>query len=852
MRILKFLYTLLFLFILVEIHAQDGQKIVLEVANQPLNEILLDLREQYGFQLAYDEDLVSGFKTSISKEFNSKEELISYILMNLPLQFEKSGEVFMIFPKTKSYVKADSTERLKIQGQILEASTYEPLPYSNILVNSQAVISDQKGYFSYIASADSTFSVQISHLGYYIYDTVFSNSINSKFFLQPSIKELGEIVVENSFIEKSTHIGDKPGKISMNHTIAPYLPGYGDNTLFNLVRLMPGVLASGEQSADLLIWGSYEGQSITQFDGFTVFGLKNYNDNIGVINPLVIKNIEVYKGGYEAKYGDRVGGFINITGKNGNRKKPSFTASINNSTINSLVEVPVTKKSSLLAAFRKTYYELYDPTEINFLGRRNNESNNNQQNSGNSRNKSFSVDLNAIPDYNFTDANLKYSLLGDNGNLFYISLYGGGDNFNYDVEGDLVNAKLLRNETEENNQKCASALYGKTWKNGNSSNLSIAYSSLKNNSTEKNLVLQLSGKTRVQNDHNIENQITEFYIQSENSVAFPNGNSLEFGAGYIQNESKTLSKLFDKTNLDQELLSQRFYGFVQDNLPIGKGFILKAGLRANYSATLNKFYLDPKLSISLKFEEHWKFNAAWGIYNQFITKVSQVDSIANHDFFWTISDEKQTPVLNANHLVGGLSYHKNDFTVCLEGYFKHTDGLARFYNGNAKVEKGFYSGETRSYGLDIFIKKEYKNNMAWVSYSLSKSEERLAFFRNSLYRSAWHDQRHELKVAGILNVKSFYFSANYVFGSGFERTKNFLDDGETDIPVYSRLDAAIIYKFTPRKVKMEAGLSVLNVLNHENLKFSNLRRVKTSSINSVNVYAEAVPFSPSLFFKIKF
>ena len=30
-----------------------------------------------------------------------------------------------------------------------------------------------------------------------------------------------------------------------------------------------------------------------------------------------------------------------------------------------------------------------------------------------------------------------------------------------------------------------------------------------------------------------------------------------------------------------------------------------------------------------------------------------------------------------------------------------------------------------------------------------------------------HDQRHELKVAGLAKIKSFHFSANYVFGSGF-------------------------------------------------------------------------------------
>ena len=86
---------------------------------------------------------------------------------------------------------------------------------------------------------------------------------------------------------------------------------------------MPGIQAAGEQSTDLLIWGSYEGQSLITFDEFTFFGLKNYNDNISVVNPFLVKTIEIYKGGFESKYGNRVGGIVNITGKNGkkNRRK---------------------------------------------------------------------------------------------------------------------------------------------------------------------------------------------------------------------------------------------------------------------------------------------------------------------------------------------------------------------------------------------------------------------------------------------------------------------------------------------------------------------------------------------------
>ncbi len=132
--------------------------------------------------------------------------------------------------------------------------------------------------------------------------------------MTPQIERIAEVQVLGNLVEQSTLIGDQAGRIKINHRIAPVLPGHGDNSVFNLLRLMPGILAAGEQSTDLLIWGSYEGQSLITFDEFTLFGLKNYCDNISVVNPFVVKNIEVYKGGFDANYGNRIGGIVNITG----------------------------------------------------------------------------------------------------------------------------------------------------------------------------------------------------------------------------------------------------------------------------------------------------------------------------------------------------------------------------------------------------------------------------------------------------------------------------------------------------------------------------------------------------------
>jgi hypothetical protein len=51
---------------------------------------------------------------------------------------------------------------------------------------------------------------------------------------------------------------------------------------------------------------------------------------------------------------------------------------------------------------------------------------------------------------------------------------------------------------------------------------------------------------------------------------------------------------------------------------------------------------------------------------------------------------------------------------------------------------------------------------------------------------------------------------------------------------------------------MEAGISILNVLNHENIKYSNVIRIPDSQASTIRIHAEAVPFTPTLYLNVSF
>ena len=863
------------LFILVHLVGTAQTKTIkIEASHQPLNTVLLQLRDQYDFQLSYSDNELSKHYVTVSKTFSLKEEALKYLLKDLPFELKRSGEVFIIIPKKKSAKEEKLEKTTRITGQIVEAGSYEPLPFSHILINNHQMVSDVMGGFNYTASTDSTFHVRISHLGYYIYDTVLVATTNQKFTLTPSTETLPEVVVENNVIEKATMIGEKPGKIKLNHTISRFLPGQGDNSVFNLLRLMPGIQAAGEQSTDLLIWGSYEGQSQITFDEYTVFGLKNYNDNISVVNPFLVKNIEIYKGGYEAKYGNRVGGIVNITGKNGNMLKPSFSFNINPTTLNGLVEIPLFKKSSFMVAYRQTYYNLYNTDDFNIYAPTRPVPKSTQ---GNSR-RPIEFDINVYPDnYRFRDLNVKYSIQLNNGDLFYISAYDGGDFFSLSANAELskeirghngmnrnIPIGLSITNTEKNVQQGISAFYGKTWKNGSSSKFILSHSGFSKTLTDEIQSENLNDNNVNKSDiAQIDNEAIENNLRIENIIPLKKGNQFEFGGGLYGNRAYIINNanLTDTLRIDSitNYQHQRAYLYLQDNRQIGGRLSLKTGLRMNFLANTGKYYLEPRISATYKLHEHLKLNASWGLYNQFMYKVANVDRDENYTYLWVTSN-KRTPALTAMHSIVGLNYFKNDLTINIEGYYKNIDNISQrafetqMVNGRPEDHYFLYTGDAKTYGIDTYVKKDFGHHSIWASYTLSKALERLGHPGKPLpdYVLAPHDQRHEFKIAGIFNIKNFYLSANYVYGSGMEILREVFKD-ETDNVSYNRFDAAVTYKFNFKHFSGETGLSVLNIFDTQNLKYANLKNIRLSpDLGTVKVYSDAVPFTPILFLKVVF
>ncbi len=821
-----------------------AQEIKISANNKKLNKVLIELRDNYSLNLSFDDQTLSKYRITVNKNFSSPEKAFDFLIKGLPVAYENTNGVYIFYPDEKKQLVS---KKYSLSGKITDRENNEALPYALIYINQAGTVSDEYGNFNFESKKDSIFQIKVSFLGYHILDTLIPAGNNYHLKLIPAVTKFKEIIIKGSPIVFSGQTGTKAGLIRINNRIAKYIPGSGDNAIFNLIRLQPGILASGEQSSEIIVWGSYEGQSQVDFDGITLFGLKNYNDNISPINPYIAKDIRINKGGYDATLGERVGGIVSITGLEGNRKKPAFKLNINNTTMNFLGELPIGKNNSLIAAFRQTYYQLYNTNQVSTS----NELNQHMQ----------GTSLIVQPDYTFKDANLKFSGHTKKGDTYSLSALAGQDKFYYSVNEQVqASNNMLFNQTldERKLQYGASARYNKVWKGLGNSRINISYSNLQSDIYDKQTgtSMQMNGGMHSADSalfHNKEqesrNTISEFKTEITNKLRFSSAHELKFAAAYIYNNVLLIeNNIADTNTVNLSAQGAQFMTYIQDSYEIIKNITFTAGLRTDYSINLNKTYFQPRINLAIKPWSKLQFNAAWGIYNQFIVKTAIVDENNNYRYLWMINNNEQIPVLTAQHYVLGSVFNHQGFTLSIEAFYKEIEGITRLITNDTQNQ--IYTGKSKIQGIDFFAKQEYKGHSFWISYTLSQSLEWFPFFPDNNYQAALQDQRHEIKLSGIFKLSPFYLSANYVYGSGFLQNTT-LATGD-NYP-YIRLDIAGFYHFSiKKKIKLQTGISILNVLNRENIKYTNLIQVPTDGVNTLNVYSEAVPFTPTIFLNISF
>jgi len=796
----------------------------------PLNEVFEELHLQYGAQFSFNSDLLSRCYVSSAASYASMQEAVEALLKPCNFTYELKGDVFVIYETERVDDQSEATP-FTLSAEVLSVKNGEPLPFTTLQINGNGMVSDVNGRFAF-KSADSVLQIRISYVGYLPMDTIVRAQGNYRFRLEPSIHRLAEVsIVPNArgtkavtidkaqsvSLSQNTHVPPQPGVTKLNHQVAVFQPGSSDNTLFNLLRLQPGILAAGEQTKDFIIAGAYKGQSQIKYDGITLFNLSSYNDHIGAVNPLMVKEVQVSEMGYGVDDGDRVGGLVNITGTSGDIEAVHGVLKFNNQTLATRVSVPILRSSALQLAFRQTYYHWYDGFNSNYL-------------------------YSDLVYHRFRDFNLKYSGALRKGTTYGLSFITFGDQ-NKLVYSDNASGKSYSGiSLYQSEQMGGSFNLGHTWRNGAITNTVLSSSKLLGDDSHSwKFVDRRTNRKYVSKGFN-QNQIAEHSIKFEHILPSTPRHSTKLGGGWVYNNSVDSNSAFYTPGY--EASAMRVYAYLTDQLRIFKALSLLPGLRTTYLMEANSWYWEPRLAALITFNESLQAKLSWGIYRQFVSNLPYIDEVGNYSFNWVANNSSDFEIPLSRHQSLSIGYEKNGYFITAQAFYRVSSNLnqVRMFGDDVIRRKVLTDGEALAYGLQSQVQKSGGWYTLGLAHTWSKSSEYFSFFRDDEFKNAPHDQRHELKARGLVHLGPFSISANYVYGTGF-----YLNERVNNWP-YKRLDVAAMYSFAKRKVGFEAGASVINVLNTKNLRtsyFSVFQDGKSS-------IQQATPFMPTVFVNISF
>ena len=215
-----------------------------------------------------------------------------------------------------------------ISGYILDSVTKQAIPNANVYIRStgNGTESDVEGYFTLEIYSDSSFVLEISHIGY------------SKQFVSATYPFNNDLIIllEETYYKMHDLVvtGTRRQKILQNTPIATevinenIINNSGVQTIGQLLSLRSGVsLSSSVEGGSVVnIMGMDSKYILILVDGQPIVGKFNGRVSLDQIPIQVVKKIEIIKGPNSSLYGsEAMGGVINIITKD--KTKNSFDIS---------------------------------------------------------------------------------------------------------------------------------------------------------------------------------------------------------------------------------------------------------------------------------------------------------------------------------------------------------------------------------------------------------------------------------------------------------------------------------------------------------------------------------------------
>ena len=772
-----------------------------------------------------------------------------------------------------------------VAGQVLEAASGESLPFATIRMQGtgRGTSANLDGYYALFNVDPANTTLEVTYVGYETQlirlDTV--KTLKALYiYLKPLNAELDEVVVtanSNKILNAASGISTT----TVSTKQLALLPNVGETDIFRSLQLLPGVSGTNESSSGLFVRGGTPDQNLVLLDGITVYKVDHFFGFFSAFNANAVKDVQLFKGAFPAKYGGRTSSVVEMTGKSGSFQEFSAGANINLLSVNGYVEVPLGEKFSFLAAGRRSYTDviqsgLFESITENLIG--DNEFDNTNLDA---------ADINTVqPDFYFYDWNSKLSYKASPNDLITLSLYSGRDfldesrDVNRDVSQGNRNLALFigLDETTNWGNQGASVKWAKQWSPTWYSNILLAGSRYFSEYTR-------DGRLTV-TDIDDGSEVISGSAQSfeDNSVV-----DLTFRADFERQKRENVKTEFgisltytdiDYTNIRDDTLTilerqqEANYGSVywSSERKIGEKLTLNTGMRLSYYDLKEKALWEPRVNLEYRFSDRIKLKAAYGQHFQFVNRIINENITEGSRDFWLLADGDQVNISEAVHYVLGASYETEDWLFDVEAYYKDLTNLSEFslrFRRTSEITASelFFTGNGVAKGIEFLVQKKHGDYTGWASYTLGSVRHIFPGLNEGIEFPALHDQLHEFKMVHSYELNNWNFSATFIYGSGKPFSEpagqysiELLDGREfsyvgvgpkngSRLPAYARLDLSAHYYFPVGQGKGDLGISFFNFLNRQNIWYKEYDFSQNPVLISDITY---LGFTPNLSFSVNF
>ncbi|PCE63716.1 TonB-dependent receptor [Sediminicola luteus] len=772
----------------------------------------------------------------------------------------------------------------QISGIVKDDANGETIPFATVMVKDTdtGTMGNSDGYFSLFNVPEGSTQLQISHVGYktlyYTLDEATAMPIEVR--LTALATELGEVVLTHHQ-NKILNVEQGVSKVVMATNQLKLLPNVGEVDVFRSLQLLPGVSATNENSSGLFVRGGTPDQNLVLLDGMTVYKVDHFFGFFSAFNTNAIKEIQLYKGAFPAKYGGRTSSVVDLMGKTGSFEKIGGQFGINLLSANGFLEIPLHDKWSISMAGRRSYTDIMESPLFNSIS-------DNLLDSDAPATLTNAEIQQVEPDFYFYDWNTKLSYRPSSKDLISLSTYSGKD---YLDESRILNRIITPPQTaaitiagaidEFTNwgNNGASLKWSRQWDSKWYTSLLMAGSEyFSNYDRQIGFLVTRDGEPEPIQDFNTQiiedNKVEELKASIDTEYAYNGKHKIGFGASYTQNHID-YSNVRDEDTIILERSQQAHYlaAYLSDTWVPTEKLNIEMGLRASYYNLTNDFLLAPRFSMRYQLSPKTQLKAAYGKHYQFTNRIINDNITEGSRDFWMLAETDIIPISEADLYVLGISYETQGWLFDIEGYYKYLSGLSEFSqqfrrtNGNGEAQL-FFFGTGITKGLEFLIQKKSGAYTGWISYTLAQVRNTFPELNYGASFPALHDQLHELKWVQNYELGRWNFSSTFTYGSGKPYSEpqgqysidllngdglGFVDVGSKNgsrLPAYHRLDVAAMYRFPlGKRIQSEVALSVFNLYNRKNVWYYeydfNQSPVLVTQINYLGT-------TPNLSFNLKF